>query len=119
MQAVLGCEDNIICITRFDNGEMIHKIKLPKEIKGYVNDTRDHICSVCVTPDSEHVVSGSDDGIIYIIRIENGKLIRKITDGLLGPVQVRVTLTVSMWCPDYTNKIPCLCLNLKMIRWLA
>ena len=73
---VFGCDYNTICILRFDNWEMISKIKVPH--KGDVDSIHNYISSVCVTPDNKHVVCGINDGRICVIRIEDGKLIRKI-----------------------------------------
>ena len=39
---------------------------------------RDSVCSICVTPNGEYVVSGSEDGTVRITRFDNGKLVREI-----------------------------------------
>ena len=68
---------------------MISKIKVPH--KGDVDSIHNYISSVCVTPDNKHVVAGSDDNTIFVIRIEDGKLIRKNPNHTGAVNQVRVT----------------------------
>ena len=49
-----------------------HQRLLVRRLKGHTRSVN----SVCVTPDNKHVVSASEDGIIRIAQIRDGKLIR-------------------------------------------
>merc|ERR1712172_146615 len=52
--------------------------------------------SVCVTPDGQHVVSGSDDTTVRITCVDDGKLVREIK-GHTDFFQNNIRETIKRW----------------------
>jgi len=81
-----------------------YKGKIEQVFTGHTNENHSYL-QTCFTPDSNHVVSGSEDGNIYVYKVDTGE-IECTLSGHMGPVtQVCCSPTYEVMASGCTNGI--------------